>query len=814
MLLLNLVATLPAQSVIKPRGDSVLEAQLKRELAELRKVVLQKIEFDLDDTSRAFAESENMFRSLRMAYSFKTVMDSIKNSFELFGIMEDVIDGIKVKNLIETTVDSSLALGSIFLVVENMKENAGKLEMVFNSGRYVENVKKMVKEAGSSQPTFGFDVERYRVGIKSQLQTKWGQEVLNVVHRNAKAPCQAINPVGEIRLEPLKGSTETRHYISDVFQKLEKEASEGRISDTNAKVLITLIQQTKQNVVQSNLSNLNFTLALPRSSHCDSVQTKITLGRIAPLEKALASTYAAQDKNLKIEQFVTVKTAAEAMLSATTYYFKDGDAIKEVVEATGKVSLAIELGDLVNKKFTRQEVDPAELIGSLPQEMLMALPSEFSELVLMVDTLDSFVRKLIIRPQPEPLPFPETPEIPTLFLFDVSGSMNDNNKIEQVRTAGLRALDEMKENRRRGQDNSTVSIWTFNGGCSPNAAREILPFTSNLVHGETAMRSQIPRPDGGTPLPQGIERSSAQLNDYLNVHPNINLGRLVILSDGQSTCGDIRPAGTYSQAKVILYPKLNILTVGYGIQVGSQAERDLQYLASASGGRYFPASNGGQLSRAFEKAIRVYLPKTVASPQAEFAGGVQAILNRDFSSALQIFTAYVQTNPSDSLGYYNLAVACEALELYKSAAENYRKYLSLAPNAADASEIRIRIGKADEDYRDKLLYHANLLRSDLEYLKAYYQRLSGLRNKELATEFAGFVSEKRTFYANLPKTLEIKASWLGRGSEELADSLGRLNSRVNSPSFDLDALSLLTLPIGQLEELVERLDVHNAQVFR
>jgi hypothetical protein len=76
------------------------------------------------------------------------------------------------------------------------------------------------------------------------------------------------------------------------------------------------------------------------------------------------------------------------------------------------------------------------------------------------------------------------------------------------------------------------------------------------------------------------------------------------------------------------------------------------------------------------------------------------------------------------------------------------------------------------------------------------------------------VDEKRSFYAGLPDILEIKTSWLKRSSEELNDSLGRLNNRVNLPSFDRDAVSLLPLPISQLEELIERLDEYNAQNFR
>lgn len=425
--------------------------------------------------------------------------------------------------------------------------------------------------------------------------------------------------------------------------------------------------------------------------------------------------------------------------------------------------------------------------------------------------------KIVGGTTPNPLPTAvKAAELPTMFLLDVSDSMNENDKIGQAKGAGLNAVRQMQENRRRGQDNSSVAVWLFGGDCSPNNIRQISPFSPNLTQAETTFRSRIPKPAGLTPLYTAVDISVENMLNYLSARPALREGRIIVLSDGINTCGDrIRPRGVYSQSAKIVYQQIRFLTIGYDIQAGSQAERDLQYLASVSGGKYFPAGNNEQLSRAFEKAIRIYLPKTAAGASVEFERGVEAILNRNFSAALQIFTIYVQANPSDALGFYNLAVACEAAELYKSAAENYRKYLELAPETADANEVRVRIGKMEEDYRAKLFYYANLLRSDLEYLKAYYQKLfSGQKNAELAAEFAGFVSEKGSFYKSLPQILEINPMWLKRGSEELTDSLGRLNSRARLPSFDRDAVSLLTAPIGELKDLVEKLDEYNAQIFR
>lgn len=416
-------------------------------------------------------------------------------------------------------------------------------------------------------------------------------------------------------------------------------------------------------------------------------------------------------------------------------------------------------------------------------------------------------------PSKPPSPTSAAPEVPTLFLFDVSSSMAADGKIESARAAGLQAIAEMKENRRLAKDNSPVSIWSFSGDCRPNSSKQHLPFSTNLNQAESVMRSQIPAPNGNTPLPQAIDRSVEQLKSYLDANPNVSLGRVIILSDGESTCGAIRPKGVYSQARSVEFQRISILTIGYGISAGSQAERDLQYLASASGGRYFPASDGVQLSRAFEKTIRIYLPK-IGSAGAAFQQGVAALLNRDFKSALRIWTEYVTNNPRDPLGIYNLGLTCEALELYRKAAESYRLYRTLNANGDDLNEVSNRIRRAEDEYRAKLIYFAALLRSDLNYLKEYYQRLFSVKNAELSNEFAGFVDEKRGFYADLPEVLETNQLWVRRGSQELTESLGRLNSRISLPSFDRDAVSMLPLSIAQLEEMLEALESFNEKTFR
>lgn len=399
-------------------------------------------------------------------------------------------------------------------------------------------------------------------------------------------------------------------------------------------------------------------------------------------------------------------------------------------------------------------------------------------------------------------------EIPTLFLLDISDSMNQNNKIGQAKNAGLEAVVEMQENRRRGQDNTSVAVWTFGGECSPSSIKRLMPFTNNLSQAENTFRRGIPRPAGLTPLFTAIDLSVDEMTNYLASRSHLREARIVVLTDGLNTCSDqIRPRGVYSQSRNIVYQKVKFYCIGFDIPPGSKEERDLQYLASASGGKYFPARNAVQLNRVFQKVIRIYAPKI--SGEAESESGIRPILEQDFENALQIWTIYVKKNPTDANGFYNLALVCEATERYKCAVENYNQYLSLVSVPTDANEIKLRIEKLEEDQRVEITYYLDVLRSDLDYLKEYYKRLFSLKNDELAQEFAGFVAEKGAFYRNLPEILEIRSSRIERNTKELADSLDFLNRRVGSPTFDRDAVSLLTVPISHLEELIERIETYN-----
>lgn len=86
--------------------------------------------------------------------------------------------------------------------------------------------------------------------------------------------------------------------------------------------------------------------------------------------------------------------------------------------------------------------------------------------------------------------------------------------------------------------------------------------------------------------------------------------------------------------------------------------------------------------------------------------------------------------------------------------------------------------------------------------------------RDLDAEFGGFVFEKRDFYVNLPDTLEIDALMLSNDAKVIASSMGTSSKRRGLESSDRDAVSLLPIPIVQIEDLLDRLRTYRSTNMR
>lgn len=407
--------------------------------------------------------------------------------------------------------------------------------------------------------------------------------------------------------------------------------------------------------------------------------------------------------------------------------------------------------------------------------------------------------------------------VPTLFLIDVSGSMSQDDKIGQATQSALSTIDNIKTDAKRSSKKPEIGIMVFSGSCVANPTQLIQPFSQNLDEVKKSI-GKIPSPNGETPLPQAIAVAEQELENRVN--QSGQCGTLIILSDGQSTCGAIRPSNSYvgkytkqvcGQTGKQGSKNFTYYTVGFGLQPGSVAERDLQYLAFTSGGKYFNAQDQYQLTRSLQKINRIYASKTTAQSNLNdinslelFNSGVYFINTQQYDTALIIFKKFVASNPSDSAGLYNYALMCEANERYKSAAKYYEQYLQVAVADENKASIQERIETMRKDYDIYVSYVKQVIQSDLAYLEQHFNQLQRTPNAvPLAGEFSGFIEEKQPFYALLAETLEMDEQWLKQYSKEISQALKDATYFLSKKpqQWDLDGISM----IGNVYEPLSRL---------
>ena len=419
----------------------------------------------------------------------------------------------------------------------------------------------------------------------------------------------------------------------------------------------------------------------------------------------------------------------------------------------------------------------------------------------------------------------------TLFLFDLSGSMSQRGgnssktKLAQAKDASKQTLAQLKNNQ-SGISNE-VAVLGFSGGCTADPTIPVSGFETDLSLVENRINGM--RAGGGTPLAEAIAAAECKLADHLYQN-NQDKGKLIILSDGVATCSKIRPSGVYNSGQ--LGQQINTVsanqcgngstlrssnpikyyTIGFNIAPGTPAERDLQYLAQISGGKYLNVQNQVQLERAFRKFNRTYIPKEQpqlnnlpSSSNNSFSKTVQSIHGESFSKALKESEAFVQLHPNDCHGIYNLALMQEANDFYQVAIKNYRQCLSMCPSEGDKEFVEQQIKFLEEEFKQFLLFQKEILKSDLAYLKLHFEKIQNGESVALANEFKGFIKEKGDFYLKLPEKVGRTEKLFIRNSKEVAKGLKDCSRTIqrNPAKWDRDATPSLSMTYLSLERLIE-----------
>ncbi|GED99987.1 hypothetical protein nbrc107696_04340 [Gordonia spumicola] len=185
-------------------------------------------------------------------------------------------------------------------------------------------------------------------------------------------------------------------------------------------------------------------------------------------------------------------------------------------------------------------------------------------------------------------PAAAAPGSSVLFVVDNSGSMS-GAPLQQAKEAlheGIGALSS-------GQ---AAGLRSFEGDCS-SSGQLLVPVGTNNRQALTSATNGLGT-GGGTPTPQALRAAAADL-------PATGDRTIVLISDGQSTCGD--PCAAAQELKNQYGIDFRIHSVGFNAP--DQAETELSCIARVSGGKYVTATNKDELANAVKSAVESSNPQ-------------------------------------------------------------------------------------------------------------------------------------------------------------------------------------------------------------
>ena len=175
-----------------------------------------------------------------------------------------------------------------------------------------------------------------------------------------------------------------------------------------------------------------------------------------------------------------------------------------------------------------------------------------------------------------------------LLLIDVSGSMSG----AKLKSAKQAALETIATSLKKGVE---ISILAFSGGCG-NPISKRINFTTN----EQSLTSFVNSlsSGGGTPLGNALKIANNYLHQSKSGSSQTQM--IILLADGDDNCGNISSVMASLRNKGIIFRHQ---TIGLEVNSNSKAARQLQSIATRSGGVYHHVKDHKQLPNIFKEAL-------------------------------------------------------------------------------------------------------------------------------------------------------------------------------------------------------------------
>lgn len=350
------------------------KAALREALWALKDAMLQKVDYDVSVTAQAFTNVKDYWRVKRWADIFRVPLRILEDTIS---ILTRLTDWRNIKHLFGTEAACQVLL--TMAMIQDLRQVGNNLVCALDGPAYIESVKRMLAAAdattglGDFSPThYGWVVENWLNGLGEVPVLLLPEKVTRGVKQGFVAGALAVKLNIASQFDDL-----TRNVLNIDFP-----------ADFPFEEVTAQIKEIAREIVASSVDEQ--TVKYPVPSNVESQFGETKLGAVAGLYRAFGEVAGCVAEHVQLQQTVEVTKLLETGTNAVLLY-----TITHKIPGTEDVRVAQQvftLAGVLTGSYVHTFVEnPENRFYALPQEMLLMLPVELTNLWMVADGVVSYI---------------------------------------------------------------------------------------------------------------------------------------------------------------------------------------------------------------------------------------------------------------------------------------------------------------------------------------------------------------------------------------------------------------------------------------
>lgn len=391
------VTTLVGTSNSNKAFAYVIDAQtLVQSLMKLKETISGKLDADVGTIVTAFGDAKDINTSLFWADWAKPFLVVIEGTIKAISDILSLFGTSLAEFQVKATQGISEAEGFVktfswIQTLQGVWDSGTQLQLAIDGPAYTSSIENMVGTAervacGVVGCAIKFDKAKYEKVIRNHIQAPG---IIVVPHRTSD--------VQRRKFEVAQGVNQAKVRISRRLQSAINALSRNPLIPSNFPLEETVrrLEALAIKMTESKSRGVAFAYEalLPDGESIVDYMQSVTLGRIGALEQNRAVALGLFDENAFLEQIITVNAAQDAIIKASvlqmeSVYKKFGEpGVPPIELPLFKTHSLLTTGIKVSISSLQKQdgINARDLINQVPQNMVMALPDELSDLWMVAD---------------------------------------------------------------------------------------------------------------------------------------------------------------------------------------------------------------------------------------------------------------------------------------------------------------------------------------------------------------------------------------------------------------------------------------------